>query len=170
VTVAVIGIDPGVNGALALLVDGELLEVLDMPTFKIIKNGKNSQLVNSYELSSILMAWEDAHHPEVILELIGSMPKQGVATMFSMGRNYGTVEGVVCALGLPLSHVRPNQWKKDAGLLKQPKDASRLKAMSLWPKHTAEFRLAKHDGRAEAALIARYGSVTPPGQDEPNDR
>jgi crossover junction endodeoxyribonuclease RuvC len=168
----VIGIDPGVNGALALVIEGQLHTVVDMPTFEVTKNGKKSQVVNAYELTSILSEWESFGiwpGGRVVIESIGAMPKQGVATMFAMGRNYGTVEGVVCALDLPISYTRPNEWKKRAGLLRQDKGASRRLATQTWPKHSDDFRLVKHDGRAEAALIAVYG-VTPPSQDEPNDR
>jgi crossover junction endodeoxyribonuclease RuvC len=109
--VIVVGIDPGVAGALALVIDGQLHSVIDMPTFEIIKNGKKSQVINAYELTSILQSWEtEGIWPggRVVIESIGAMPKQGVATMFSMGRNYGAVEGVVCALDLPISYTRPN--------------------------------------------------------------
>jgi crossover junction endodeoxyribonuclease RuvC len=170
--VIVVGIDPGAAGALALVIDGQLHSVVDIPTFIITKNRKNTTVVNAYELTAILQSWEtEGIWPggRVIIESIAARPQQGVSTMFSMGRNYGTIEGVVCALDLPISYVTPKDWKKRAGLINQTKDASRRLATQTWPTHADDFRLGKHDGRAEAALIAIYG-VTPPSQDEPNGR
>jgi crossover junction endodeoxyribonuclease RuvC len=142
-----IGIDPGKEGALALFLDGELLDVVDMP----IAGGVVSAALLVAELEDFARA--AGSRPTVYLEKVHAMPKQGVASSFGFGRSLGVVEGVVAALGWPLVWVAPQEWKKRHGLLRQDKDAARLLAIETWPDHVETFRLKKHLDRAEAALI-----------------
>ena len=93
----------------------------------------------------------------VYLEAVGPMPKQGVTSVFSFGRSTGVVEGVVAALGLSLTRTKPQVWKRQAGLLNRGKDASRGRALDLYP-HAAQWLARVRDtGRAEAILIGRFG-------------
>lgn len=150
-----IGIDPGISGAMALLMYEDewpkLLEVVDMP---IMAMGTHGQQVNAIELSNQLVSWL-AFKPTIFLEQVQSMPGQGVASMFNFGMGYGMIQGVIATLKIPMVLVRPAAWKKKAGLLHTNKDLARTKALQIFPE--ADLNLKKCIGRADAILIAMYG-------------
>ena len=81
------------------------------------------------------------------------MPKQGVASSFALGVGLGSILGVLQAMHVPLELVTAAAWKRALGL-SSDKRASLHKARLLFP--SAELGLAKHDGRAEALLLAYY--------------
>lgn len=141
----IVGIDPGLGGALALLVDAKLADVADMPVYNKRANGKL--------IGDMLQGWAPDY---VVIEDVHSMPKQGVASSFLFGMNTGIVIGAVQATGIPMIKISSGRWKVQMGLRGKPKDASRGLAMELWPDFADRFKLRKHDGRAEAALIARW--------------
>lgn len=151
----VIGIDPGNKGAIAVLtVLGELVEVWDMPTLEM-KVGKAIKTRISAELlAQELRNWDNVH--ACYMEAVSSSPQMGVSSAFAFGEGFGIVKGVLAALSVPLVLVPPAKWKRDMGL-NQSKDGSRAKAIAKWPKHAGEFKLIKHDGRAESALIGLWG-------------
>ena len=171
-TKTICGIDPGLSGAIAFKTE-DRVGVLDMPIFtKIVrkrggkstiskKNPKGRMIdqvvpthVNSDELAELL----DKVKPHVCyLEQVASMPGQGVASTFKFGRSFGAVEGVLEALRIPIVYVRPSIWKKDLGL-DDDKDKSLDLASKLFPNNVDDWPLKKHNGRAEAALIAYWGS------------
>lgn len=141
----VCGVDPGMTGALAFLDHGNLKDLWDMPVF----DGR----VDGGRVADLLTAWK----PSIVcLEWTQPMPKNGVIASFSLGQNTGIVMGVAQALRYPLVRVRPARWKKDSGLWRKPKAASRGLASDLYPEWREQFRLVKNDGRAEAVLIARW--------------
>jgi crossover junction endodeoxyribonuclease RuvC len=149
-TVTIIGIDPGITGAIAILRD-EALEVLDIPTVR--RNEKTNQ-VDPRGLAAVFRAVLSAHGPvHTIIEQVHSMPGQGVSSMFSMGMTCGIIEGVVSAMGIPYELVTPQIWKRSLGVGKE-KDLARAMASRLYPQ--ADLSLKKHHNRAEAILIARY--------------
>jgi crossover junction endodeoxyribonuclease RuvC len=140
----IVGVDPGIGGALALYAEGTLFEVVDMPVF----DGTASGAGIAHQLGMWL--------PDVVVvEYVQPMPKNGSIASFSLGKNFGVVLGVAGAMSYPLVKMRPNEWKRRMGLQHKTKSASRGLATELWPTHAASFRLVKNDGRAEAALIAR---------------
>lgn len=146
-----IGVDPGCSGSLVAL--GPTLEVLDtllMPTMKV---GTNTR-VNAAALGSFLERWHGAH---AFLELVHAMPGQGARSMFTFGHAAGVVEGVIQALGMPLTLVTPQAWKKRAGLIGEDKDAARSRAIQLWPAWRDLDAKTKGQALADAALIARFG-------------
>jgi crossover junction endodeoxyribonuclease RuvC len=156
----IIGIDPGLTGAIAFMYDsGVLMAVEDMP---IMPNGKGKgrvkSKVNCYELSNIignlLVPW-DKGRVTAYLEKVSSMPGQGVAGVFSLGKSAGAVEGVLAGLGIPLVEVTPQAWKKGAGLIGTEKDVARTMAQQLYPD--ASLARKKDIGRADALMIARHG-------------
>lgn len=157
----IIGIDPGLTGAIAILgEDGLLKSVHDMPTMMTgTGKGKVKNKVNCYKLAEIITdALDDrrmVEPVEVFLEKVSSMPGQGVAGVFSLGKSAGAVEGVVGALGIILHEVTPQKWKKGAGLIGSEKDAARTLAQQLYPD--APLARKKDIGRADAILIARHG-------------
>lgn len=143
----IVGIDPGMSGALALLVDGQLEGVTDMPTL-------DGEVSGALLAAHLQLAAPDL----VVIETVHSMPQQGVASSFKFGKNYGIVLGAVTALQHPLVKMTPVEWKRINGLFHKPKEASRRLAIELWPHLSHKFERAKDDGRAEAALIARAHS------------
>ena len=149
----IIGIDPGLSGAIAELDSGVIL-VSDMPTFAVKRGNKTRRFVDPVRLAAILRILYSPDH--IILEEVASMPKQGVASTFSFGRAFGIVEGVIGALGIPVTYVRPAVWKREMKLTAD-KGQSQLLATHLFPKDAGQWPLKKHDGRAEAALLAEYG-------------
>lgn len=145
----IVGIDPGVTGALACFTLGRLIYIEDMPV--------NASRADGSEIAEILHNWM----PDVVyLEWTQPMPKNGSIASYSLGLNSGIVIGVVQALGISLERVRPAAWKLAMGLRGKPKAASRGMATELFPDFADQFRRVKDDGRAEAALIARYGAYT----------
>ena len=146
------GIDPGLNGALVLLdTSVQELSVFPMPT---LATKKNKREVMPFMIADILL--KDTQAP-VVLEQVSARPGQGTVSMFNFGKSYGMVFGVVAGLQMRISTVTPQQWKKDLKVQKG-KDAARARAMELYPHYSDQFVLKKDDGKAEAALIATWGS------------
>jgi crossover junction endodeoxyribonuclease RuvC len=153
----VIGIDPGISGAIAIFEDGQLDTILDMPTLKIASGKTMKSHISAIGLVRILETWTlvsdgQAH---IVIEKVGAMPGQGVTSMFNFGRSAGIIEGVVAALQIPHTYVAPATWTKAVGRA-AGKDASRMRAMELFPSKAELFKRAKDDGRADAALIAYW--------------
>ena len=150
----VVGIDPGLTGALALLDEhGTLLEVGDMP---VVDHQVNAALLHGIldDWRAVVYEYPCVNTLTVVTELVGPMPKQGVTSVFSFGVSYGTILGVVGARW-PLHRVRPAVWKRAMGLTAD-KDACRQRAIDLWPAKADQFKRKKDDGRAEAALLGLY--------------
>ncbi|UYM16218.1 RuvC family protein [Endozoicomonas euniceicola] len=154
----IIGIDPGLTGAIAILdaFEKNIIQLADMPTMPDNKKRK----VSGMGLKKILAQFSPADVEMVYLERVGARPGQGVVSMFSFGRSLGAVEAVVNLLGLPLTYVSPQLWKRPAGLIRADKDASRGKVLDLYPE--ADVNRKKDSGRADAILIARYGKELRP--------
>jgi crossover junction endodeoxyribonuclease RuvC len=149
-----IGVDPGLSGAIAVM-SPESLKIFDMPTMTVERNGKAKRQVSATELADLLYLYsgKDCH---VFVEKVSAMAGQGVTSVFSFGRSFGMIEGILAAFKLPVTYVAPATWVKavhrGAG-----KDASRSRAMELFPDNQADFKRVKDDGRSDAALIAYWG-------------
>jgi hypothetical protein len=144
----IMGIDPGISGAVAFYfpVVPARIAVDDVP----VAGGE----INVSELARMIRI----HRPTVaVIERVSAMPGNGAVSMFNFGRSYGDVRGVIGALDIPLHFVTPQKWKKYFGL-SADKDESRLRAIRMFPAVAEQFKLKKHHGRAEAALIALYGA------------
>jgi len=149
VTALILGVDPGRKGALALIdPDGTLIDVVDMPD------------ATGAALGTHIAHWLADHSPHHVqtawVEKVGSMPGQGHMNVFTFGAGYGAILGALGALEVPVELRTPNVWKK-AMRCTADKGSSRQRATELWPDRARYFSLVKHDGRAEAALIAEYG-------------
>jgi crossover junction endodeoxyribonuclease RuvC len=152
----VIGIDPGLSGAVALVDEGKLRWVEDMPVVPTRYKNKSRNVLNMGSLNGLFRAAAIINGADCVsLEQISAMPGQGVTSMFRFGEVYGAIQALTAASYLPLHMVTPQKWKKHFGLNKA-KGVSRAKASQLWPDKADLFKLVKHDGRAEAALIAEY--------------
>jgi crossover junction endodeoxyribonuclease RuvC len=154
----ILGIDPGLTGALAFYdpLSGDLT-VEDMPVFSEKRNGKNKSCLDLYQLARIVDD-KASQVKKAVVELVGAMPKQGVSSSFSFGFSAGAAQTVVAANLIPMLTVPPTVWKK-ALKLNASKDGSRIMASKLMPRHAHLWALKKHDGRAEAALLAYYGEM-----------
>ena len=150
-----IGVDPGITGAFAVLEadSKQLLDVMDMP---LLSEGKK-QRIHGYELAKLLGRWNkgDYQVTMVYLEKVHAMPKQGVTSMFSMGRSFGAVETAISMLAMPITYITPQVWKRRARLIGQDKDVARTRALELYPE--APLTRKRDHNRADAILIARYG-------------
>jgi crossover junction endodeoxyribonuclease RuvC len=147
----VIGVDPGLGGAVAVLDHvGELVSVTDLPIVRDL----SLAWVDGGELQSIILSATQGRQARAMVERVSSMPGQGIASSFLFGVGFGSVLSMLQALHIPLEFVTPAVWKRSYGLSKD-KDASLHKAQLLYP--SADLRLKKHGGRAESILIARYG-------------
>jgi len=150
----VIGIDPGISGAISVFsrFPNTLHDVFDMPTLEVDSGKTKKRHISASGLRDILVSFPTAH---VVIEKVGAMPGQGVSSMFNFGRSAGIIEGVVAALRMPHTYVTPATWTKAVGRA-AGKDASRMRAMELFPTRAELFKRAKDDGRADAALIAYW--------------
>jgi len=149
----VVGVDPGAYGALALLVDGRLVSVADMPILKVRRGKTDKAEVNGYELAAVLREMA----PDVLyLEQVGGITGQSASAAFNFGRAAGAVEYTAKALGFKVELVAPATWKR-AMRINGGKDGSRAAAVGMWPEQSDLFKRVKDDGRAEAALLAEYG-------------
>lgn len=155
-----IGIDPGLSGAVGVLgadEDAMLQLVFDTPTV-LVEGETTKRKYLTASMALLLEPYADKQNVLAILENVHSMPKQGVASSFSFGEGKGMWEGILAAYRIPTELVSPQRWKKaimaDQG---KEKSAARFKAMQLFPNLAEHFKLVKHDGRAEALLMAEYG-------------
>ncbi len=149
-----IGIDPGLSGAVAVI-SPESLKIFDMPTMTVERNGKAKRQVSASELADILSNF-NSNDSHVYVEKVSAMAGQGVTSVFSFGRSFGMIEGILAAYKLPVTYVAPATWVKAVGR-GQGKDASRARAMELFPNNQSDFKRVKDDGRSDAALIAYWG-------------
>ena len=151
----VIGIDPGIDGAIAIFRDGVLHRLIDMPTLEIDSGKTKKRHISAAGLATILNVFISDADCHVVTERVTARPGQGVTSMFNFGRSAGIIEGVVAALLIPNTYVTPQAWTKAVGRA-AGKDASRMRAMELFPTRAELFKRAKDDGRADAALIAYW--------------
>ena len=155
----IVGIDPGLKGGIALYKPEELI-AHRTPTIEVdfVKKGKKTKRADmDLEGARKILNRDDIYH--VFLEQVNAMPGQGVTGMFRFGQNLGHWQGLLTGLAIPYTMVRPQVWKRHVGLIGSDKESSIEYARELWPDHAkAEFKYKKADeGRAEAALIAKYG-------------
>ena len=154
-TMKIIGIDPGLSGAIAILEDKKVLNIFDMPV--MAEGKKNKRQLNSAQLVNIIK--ENTIKNEdiaVVVEQVNAMPGQGVTSMFNFGQTFGAIKGVCAALNLPIFFVRPSKWKKHFELINSSKDASRTKVIEMYPSLSNQLAKKKDVNKSDAILIARY--------------
>ena len=151
----IIGIDPGLSGAIAILENKQVITLIDMP---VMADGKkNKRQLNSAQLVSIIK--ENIKNNEevvVVVEQVNAMPGQGVTSMFNFGQTFGAIKGVCAALDLPIFFVRPSRWKKYFELINSSKDSSRTKAIEMYPSISSHLSKKKDVNKSDAILIARF--------------
>ena len=155
----IIGIDPGLSGGIAILENNKIEKIFDMP---VMPDGKK----NKRQLNSALLAQlikdniKNIEDTVMVVEQVNAMPGQGVTSMFNFGQTFGAIKGICAALSLPIFFVRPAKWKKHFELINSSKDASRTKAIEMYPLIAEKLSKKKDVNKSDAVLIARYYSET----------
>ena len=153
----IIGIDPGLSGSICFFQDGKILDVIEMPT--MTEGKKNKKQVNGSQIyNEICKITKDIEKQEIriVIEQVSAMPGQGVTSMFNFGQSFGILKGIFSAMQLPVFFVRPAKWKKYFNLLYSGKDASRTKAIEIFPYFSSRLSKKKDSNKADAILIASF--------------
>ena len=151
----IFGIDPGLSGALAILDNSNVIDVIDLPVMS--EGKKNKRQLNSAHLSQYMVKnIVNIEDTVVVVEQVNAMPGQGVTSMFNFGQTFGAIKGIAATLKIPIFFVRPSKWKKHFELIKTSKDASRTKAIEMYPSLADQLSKKKDVNKSDAILIARF--------------
>ena len=153
----IIGIDPGISGAICFFEDGQVKEIIDMP---VMADGKkNKRQINGPQVYNEILKRINKFQKKdiiVVIEQVSAMPGQGVTSMFNFGQSFGVLKGICSAMQLSMFFIRPAKWKKYFGLIKTEKDASRTKVIEIFPYISSQLSRKKDSNKADAILIASY--------------
>tara|TARA_B100000941_G_C28426108_1_gene511565 strand:- start:298 stop:789 length:492 start_codon:yes stop_codon:yes gene_type:complete len=151
----IVGIDPGLSGAIAILENKKVLSLFDMPI--MAEGKKNKRQLNSAQLVNIIKESVNLNDEiAVVVEQVNAMPGQGVTSMFNFGQTFGAIKGVCAALDLPIFFVRPSKWKRYFELINSSKDSSRTKVIEMYPSLSNQLAKKKDVNKSDAILIARF--------------
>jgi crossover junction endodeoxyribonuclease RuvC len=153
----IIGIDPGISGSICFFEDGKIIDVVEMPT--MTEGKKNKKQVNGSQVYNEIrkrIDKKDKRDIKVIIEQVSAMPGQGVTSMFNFGQSFGILKGMCSAMQLSMYFVRPAKWKKYFNLINSEKDASRTKAIEIFPYFSSNLAKKKDSNKADSILIASY--------------
>ena len=151
----IIGIDPGLSGGIAVLENNKVKKIFDMPV--MAEGKKNKRQLNSAQLVKLLRDnYSDQEEVLVVVEQVNAMPGQGVTSMFNFGQSFGILKGICSAMQLPMYFVRPVKWKKYFNLINSEKDASRTRAIEIFPYFSVHLSRKKDSNKADAILIASF--------------
>ncbi len=157
----IIGIDPGISGAICFFENGEVKEILDMPNMAEGKKNKRQingpQIYNEISKRIINIPKKEV---VVVIEQVAAMPGQGVTSMFNFGQSFGVLKGICSAMQLSMHFVQPVKWKKYFNLIKTEKDASRTKVIEIFPYISSQLSRKKDSNKADAILIASFYNNT----------
>ena len=153
----IIGIDPGITGSICFFEEGKIIDVVEMPN--MAEGKKNKRQVNGaqiyHEISKRIKNLEKKDI-KVIIEQVAAMPGQGVTSMFNFGQSFGVLKGICAAMQIPMYFVRPAKWKKYFNLINSEKDASRTKAIEIFPHFSTQLSRKKDSNKADAILISSF--------------
>ena len=153
----VIGIDPGITGSICFFEDGKIIDLIDMPNMADGK--KQKKQVNGAQIyNEILLRTKNVEkrNIKVVIEHVSAMPGQGVTSMFNFGQSFGVLKGICSAMQLSMHFVRPAKWKRFFNLINAEKDASRTKAIEIFPYISTQLSRKKDANKADAILIASF--------------
>ena len=153
----IIGIDPGISGAICFFQEGKIMDVIEMPT--MTEGKKNKRQVNGsqiYNEISKRISEKEKKDTRVIIEQVSAMPGQGVTSMFNFGQSFGILKGICAGMQLSMYFVRPAKWKKYYNLINSEKDASRTKVIEVFPYFSSKLSKKKDSNKADAILIASF--------------
>ena len=153
----IIGIDPGISGSICFFEDGKVTDIVEMPNMADGKKNKRqvngAQIYNEISLRIKNFQKEDI---KVVIEQVSAMPGQGVTSMFNFGQSFGVLKGICSAMQLSTYFIRPAKWKKYFNLINSEKDASRTKAIQIFPYVSEKLSKKKDSNKADAILIASF--------------
>ena len=153
----IIGIDPGISGSICFFQDGKIVDVVEMPT--MTEGKKNKKQVNGSQIFNEIsekIKKLDKKEIKVVIEQVSAMPGQGVTSMFNFGQSFGILKGICSAMQLPMYFVKPVKWKKYFNLINSEKDASRTRAIEIFPYFSSQLSRKKDSNKADAILIASF--------------
>ena len=153
----IIGIDPGISGSICFFEDGKITDVIEMPT--MTEGKKNKKQINGSQVYNEILKRINRFEKKdirVIVEQVSAMPGQGVTSMFNFGQSFGILKGICSAMQLPIYFVRPAKWKKYFNLINSEKDASRARAIEIFPYFSSQLSKKKDSNKADAILIASF--------------
>ena len=153
----IIGIDTGITGSICFFQEGKIIDVVEMPN--MAEGKKNKKQVNGAQIfHEISLRIKDLKKEEikVVIEQVSAMPGQGVTSMFNFGQSFGILKGICSAMQLPTYFVRTTKWKKYFNLINSEKDASRTKAIEVFPYFSSKLSRKKDSNKADAILIASF--------------
>ena len=153
----IIGIDPGISGSICFFQNGKILDVIEMPTMN--EGKKNKKQVNGAQIYNEILKRISNNQNEdvrVVVEQVSAMPGQGVTSMFNFGQSFGIIKGICSAMQLSVYFVRPAKWKKYYNLINSEKDASRTRAIEIFPYFSSQLSKKKDSNKADAILIASF--------------
>jgi len=153
----IIGIDPGISGSICFFEDGKIIEVIEMPV--MTEGKKNKKQVNGAQIYNEFLKRINKKKDDevrVVIEQVSAMPGQGVTSMFNFGQSFGILKGICSAMQLPMFFVRPAKWKKYFNLINSQKDASRTRAIEIFPYFSTQLSKKKDSNKADAILIASF--------------
>ncbi len=157
----IIGIDPGISGSICFFENGKVIDLIEMPSMADGK--KNKKQINGPQFYNEIYSRLKNYSKKdviVVIEQVSAMPGQGVTSMFNFGQSFGVVKGVCSAMQLSVHYVRPARWKKYFNLLKTEKEASRSKAIEIFPYISSQLSRKKDSNKADAILIASFFNNT----------
>ena len=153
----IIGIDPGITGAICFFEDRKIIDLIEMPNMAVGK--KNKRQVNGAQVYNEISERIKNYNKKdikVVIEQVSAMPGQGVTSMFNFGQSFGVLKGICSAMQLPMYFVRPAKWKKYYSLINSIKDASRTKVIEIFPYISPQLSKKKDSNKADAILIASF--------------
>ena len=153
----IIGIDPGITGAICFFEDRKIIDLIEMPNMAAGK--KNKRQVNGAQVYNEIFERIKNYNKKdikVVIEQVSAMPGQGVTSMFNFGQSFGVLKGICSAMQLPMYFVRPAKWKKYYNLINSEKDASRTKVIEIFPYISPQLSKKKDSNKADAILIASF--------------
>ena len=153
----IIGIDPGISGSICFFEDGKVTDIVEMPNMADGK--KNKRQVNGAQIYNEISSRIKNFNKEdikVVIEQVSAMPGQGVTSMFNFGQSFGVLKGICSAMQLSTYFIRPAKWKKYFNLINSEKDASRTKAIQIFPYISSQLSKKKDANKADAILLASF--------------
>ena len=153
----VISIDPGISGSICFFKGGKIVDIIEMPN--MAEGKKNKRQVNGAQIYNEISSRIKNFNKEdikVVIEQVSAMPGQGVTSMFNFGQSFGVLKGICSAMQLPMYFVRPAKWKKYFNLINSEKDASRTKAIEIFPYISSQLSKKKDGNKADAILLASF--------------
>ena len=153
----IIGIDPGISGSICFFEDGKIIDIVEMPS--MAEGKKNKKQVNGSQIYNEInsrIKKLNKQEIKVVIEQVSAMPGQGVTSMFNFGQSFGVLKGICSAMELPMYFIRPAKWKKYFNLINSEKDASRTKAIQIFPYISSQLSKKKDSNKADAILLASF--------------